>query len=267
MKLLDKDGLSYFWAKLKTLLNEKLDADAVSSTGTASTGWNNCRLSGGKIQYYNSNTTYSTATTSSAGLMSASDKTKLNGIAAGATKITVDAALSSTSTNPVQNKAVQAALAELVDSGAKNHLKLSASTQTINGVTFTVNADQTITVTGKLATAQTRAVFWLAQSLPAGFVSADRILTGCPAGGGSSTYRIVCEQSVNPYGNIGFDEGSGCVLKASTVPVSLYISVTTHNTLNLTFSPMVCSVGDYAISNAFKPYVPTNAELYAMMQN
>ena len=50
------------------------------------------------------------ATTSAAGLMSAADKTKLDGIAAGATKITVDSALSTTSTNPVENKAVKSAL-------------------------------------------------------------------------------------------------------------------------------------------------------------
>ena len=56
------------------------------------------------------NTTYSAATTSAAGLMSAADKTKLNGIATGATKTTVDSALSSTSANPVQNKVVKAEL-------------------------------------------------------------------------------------------------------------------------------------------------------------
>ena len=50
------------------------------------------------------------ATTSANGLMSAADKTKLNGIATGATKITVDTALSNTSTNPVQNKVVNDAL-------------------------------------------------------------------------------------------------------------------------------------------------------------
>ena len=50
------------------------------------------------------------ATTSTNGLMSASDKTKLNGIATGANKTTVDSALSSTSTNPVQNKVVNTAI-------------------------------------------------------------------------------------------------------------------------------------------------------------
>lgn len=52
----------------------------------------------------------SIATTSANGLMSSSDKTKLDGIATGATKVTVDSSLSSSSTNPVQNKVVNSAL-------------------------------------------------------------------------------------------------------------------------------------------------------------
>lgn len=55
--------------------------------------------------------THSAATTSAAGFMSAADKTKLNGIATGANKTTVDSALSSTSANPVQNKVINSALA------------------------------------------------------------------------------------------------------------------------------------------------------------
>lgn len=50
------------------------------------------------------------ATTSTNGLMSKDDKTKLDGIEDGATKTTVDAALDAASENPVQNKAVKAAL-------------------------------------------------------------------------------------------------------------------------------------------------------------
>ena len=50
------------------------------------------------------------ATTGAAGLMSAADKTKLDGVEAGANKTTVDAALDAASENPVQNKAVKAAL-------------------------------------------------------------------------------------------------------------------------------------------------------------
>lgn len=50
------------------------------------------------------------ASTSTAGLMSASDKTKLDGIATGANKTIVDSMLSTISTNPVQNKIVSTEL-------------------------------------------------------------------------------------------------------------------------------------------------------------
>lgn len=56
-------------------------------------------------------TTTVVATTSANGLMSKDDKSKLDGIATGANKTTVDSALSSTSTNPVQNKVINTALA------------------------------------------------------------------------------------------------------------------------------------------------------------
>ena len=50
------------------------------------------------------------ATQSTPGYMSAADKVKLDGIAEGANKTVVDAALDAASANPVQNKAVKAAL-------------------------------------------------------------------------------------------------------------------------------------------------------------
>ena len=48
-------------------------------------------------------------------LMSAEDKSKLDNIAPNATAVTVDSALSSTSTNPVQNKVINSALGNKVD--------------------------------------------------------------------------------------------------------------------------------------------------------
>lgn len=58
---------------------------------------------------------YSAATTSAAGLMSAADKTKLDGIDPSSYVVTVDSAMSSTSENPVQNKVITAALGGKVD--------------------------------------------------------------------------------------------------------------------------------------------------------
>lgn len=58
------------------------------------------------------------ATESANGLMSKSDKAKLDGISAGANKTVVDAELDASSTNPVQNKAIKAALDSKADKSA-----------------------------------------------------------------------------------------------------------------------------------------------------
>lgn len=86
------------------------------------------------------------ATTSANGLMSKSDKTKLNGIAEGATKITVDAALSSTSTNPVQNKAVKAAIDAKAD---KTALDAKADKTALNAKLDKTGGTLTGNLTGK----------------------------------------------------------------------------------------------------------------------
>ena len=62
------------------------------------------------VPWTDNDTTYGAATQSVAGLMSIADKKKLDGIAEGANKTTVDSALSGTSTNPVQNMAVKTEL-------------------------------------------------------------------------------------------------------------------------------------------------------------
>lgn len=90
------------------------------------------------------------ASTSTAGLMSASDKTKLNGIATGANKTTVDSALSSSSTNPVQNKVINTEL------GKK--LNLSGGTMTgaltTKGIKLTSGTDYGTTLPSRPATNQ-----------------------------------------------------------------------------------------------------------------
>ena len=68
--------------------------------------------------------------------MSASDKSKLDGIAAGANKTVVDSAMSSTSTNPVQNKVVNTAIAGLkaVATASANGLMSAADKTKLDGI-------------------------------------------------------------------------------------------------------------------------------------
>ena len=77
---------------------------------------------GSTFNVTDSNTVYGNATASVAGLMSAADKAKLDGVAAGSNHVTVDAELSTTSTNPVQNKVIKSALDGKSNTGHK-HVK------------------------------------------------------------------------------------------------------------------------------------------------
>ena len=81
------------------------------------------------------NHTHTTATVSANGFLSKEDKSKLDGVAEGATKVTVDGSLSSTSTNPVQNKVINNALSGKANSShthtASQISDLTVSTHTL----------------------------------------------------------------------------------------------------------------------------------------
>ena len=72
------------------------------------------------------------ATTNKAGLMSASDKSKLDGIESGANKTIVDSAMSEASSNPVQNKVVK----QYIDSKAFNGGSGSVAEDFVVNITF-----------------------------------------------------------------------------------------------------------------------------------
>ena len=78
------------------------------------------------------------ATTSANGLMSSTDKSKLDSIEAQANKTVVDTALSSSSTNPVQNKVINTALASKAGTAtattSANGLMSSADKTKLDGV-------------------------------------------------------------------------------------------------------------------------------------
>lgn len=75
----------------------------------------------------------------------AAERTKLAGIDTGANKITVDTALSSTSTNPVQNKVVNSAVATLTSSVTTNTNSISAHTTAIANLQEAIDEIQDIT--------------------------------------------------------------------------------------------------------------------------
>ena len=113
-----------------TVGSTTISADTTTDTLTLVAG-NNVTITpdaiNDKITITATNTTYSAATQSAAGLMSAADKKKLDGIVSGANKTTVDSSLSSTSANPVQNKVINTALAGKSDTGHTHNYAGSSS--------------------------------------------------------------------------------------------------------------------------------------------
>lgn len=115
----------------------------------------------------------------------------------------------------------------------KNMLNLTASGKTQNGLTFTVNDDKTVTVSGT-ATANTNFTFNF--TLPQGSYA----FTGCVEGGSTSTYSMPY-YNTKTWGVYGTDTGSGFKV---TIPeertiqgrILIYSGVTVDN---LVFKPMV----------------------------
>ena len=112
---------------------------------------------------------------------------------------------------------------------SKNLLEVTATSQTKNGLTFTVSSEGVITVTGT-ATANT--------FLKVGSLNLTRgvqyMLSGCPTGGGHAKFRLYWQNT--SY----YDNGEGVLYtptadETGTVNLAVYQG----NTVNLTFYPIV----------------------------
>ena len=148
-----------------------------------------------------------------------------------------------------------------INTGAKNLLKFTSTTQTINGVTFTVNDDQTITVNG---TASATTTYVLVPNTQAILIpDGNYILSGCPNGGGTTTYDL--RWYLYSTGKSAYDQGSGASVEkdgnttVSNIAIIIRSGITVNN---ITFKPMLRD--SVVRSNTFVPYAPTNRELYEM---
>lgn len=112
----------------------------------------------------------------------------------------------------------------------KNLLQNTASSQTKNGVTFTVNNDGSVTCNG---TASNNTFFKIGDF---SLASQSYILTGCPSDGGKDSYMLRCYGN----GNIkGEDVGNGFNINESIdgyIEIRIALGYTCNN---LTFYPMI----------------------------
>lgn len=166
-------------------------------------------------------------------------------------------------------------LKDIVDSGAKNRIKVDAigttstsgASYTSNGTTFTLNADGSITCSGdndNTADSSVRLLFDSAYFNAAPYCTGEYILSGSPSDASDSTYFCSCYGSSYNYK----DTGNGIVLPSTaTTSINVYITVKKGKSADgKTFYPMICRKAAYDVSKVYKPYVPSNEELYAMIQ-
>ena len=162
-----------------------------------------------------------------------------------------------------------AALAELIDSGAKNIIQMTHSSGSSEkyGVTCTWDANAgTMTLTGSHASADNTAIF----EFYSGNASDQRVLpagtyhlSGVPAGGSTSTYRA----QLSPMNTV--ETGNGADFTLSSSSYAAYRILVSGNvnfgTSGMIFRPMVCTKAAWDISQAFVKYRPSMDELYAMI--
>lgn len=206
--------------------------------------------------------------------------TALNGISAKIQQVNqVDTALSTTSTNPVQNKVItsqlskdRAALAELIDGAAKNRLTFrdlamikqmntggtwDGNVYTNRGVTFTINDDFSVTVSGTATGGN--GVLVLSPRGGFSIEEGEWVLSGCPSGGSTATYNISIANTTSDTGRAA----EFTSVSAKLVRIYILDGTTVDD---LVFRPMVCSKAAWDISQTYKPYRPSYAELYEMVK-
>ena len=127
-----------------------------------------------------------------------------------------------------------------------NLLPNTAQSQTISGVTFTVNDDKTILVNG---TANAYIEYTISRLQTINFEENEKIyLLGCPTGGSDNTYTLSgnSSASLTDYGN-----GKNMTVSAGGISINGVIKIKNGTVCNnLLFKPMVIS------GNTKKPYEP-----------
>lgn len=182
----------------------------------------------------------------------------------------VDDALSSTSTNPVQNRVVQAPIARLVDAGSKNVLNLNTTfTSHVNkGITYTNNNDGTVKVSGTSNASDSYiTIYDMDVDNLFGFSKGRTVVLVSTSD--DVSINIVPKKEGGGYGLTAYgyksspatftipSDFSGFLLRVA-VPRS-------GTTVSENVSGMLCAVEDYSISPEFVPYAPSNRELYKMI--
>jgi len=149
-----------------------------------------------------------------------------------------------------------------VNTNSKNSMENKATTQTVKGVTFTVNYDGSITANGSNTGDYPSDMYLIPHNnqilIPAG----TYILSGCPSGGSETAYALLIGNYTDGvYTRLGIDIGNGAEITfKEDTEIYVLIRIQKNQTVsNLTFKPMIrlASIDD----DSYAPYNATQATI------
>ena len=155
----------------------------------------------------------------------------------------------------------RAALIEVENKGAKNLLQNSLSSDTVKGITYTINADGSITTTAGTASGGNSNLVIYFDLEPGVYV-----VSGCPNGGSSTTYRAqVLDNTTSTSVALVTDSTTGAEFEVvSGHEYAWRFRVQENKSIpDTTFYPMICAKAQWDISHTYVPYGKTNADLTA----
>lgn len=121
-----------------------------------------------------------------------------------------------------------------------------ADTYTHNGITYTVNDDLSVTANGTATATSTYNFRGRTETTNTLYLAeGSYTLSGCPSGGGSSTYRLRVNETYNNAGRtVANDSGNGDTFtvdaEKAVYPKGVYVEIYTGTTVNnLVFKPML----------------------------
>lgn len=141
-----------------------------------------------------------------------------------------------------------------VKSVGKNLLKNTATSQTINGVTFTVNEDGSVTADGT-ATATCQLYYDFTANISVN----DLILSGCPSGGTFSNYWLTLSDRTEPKNYIDYGNGVECSLVKGHTYRVVFVIYNGQTISNFKFYPMIRFASDP--DDTYEPYKETTATI------
>lgn len=153
----------------------------------------------------------------------------------------------------------------LINEAGKQRINLTATTQTVDTVTLTQEADGTYTISSSGPTTQ-QVVFTLGTALL--HTGVQYIISGI-SGGSNTTYFLNYTQSTaTGTGNQNIYAGGYQITVGEverTTEVKLYIR--SGQEINTTISPMISEKRWYDYDPSFTTYVPTLKDLYDMVKS